>query len=179
MSPTSDFSPHLEPFSVRRLTIGDIDAMQGLLDQCLDYMLLVDGHAANLASTKEDFQFVPPNASQEDKYVYGILDEKKTLMGLLDSLRGYPEPGTWWIGLLLLEPQVRSQGLGEKIIKAFARYAKTNRAQVLMLGVVEENQRAYQFWSKMGFEFVRQTEPRQFGEKMQRLNVMKKRLEDE
>jgi ribosomal protein S18 acetylase RimI-like enzyme len=34
-----------------------------------------------------------------------------------------------------------------------------------MLGVVEENQAAYEFWQRLGFEFVRQTEPRQFGKK--------------
>jgi RimJ/RimL family protein N-acetyltransferase len=176
MKPTPDFTPHLEPFSVYRLSIGDIEAIQGLLDQCLDYMLLVDGHAANLPSTKEDFQFLPPSASQENKYVYGILDKKKALVGLLDTLRGYPEEGTWWIGLLLLVPHLRSQGLGEKTVEAFVRYAKTSGAQALMLGVVEDNQRAYRFWSKVGFELVRQTEPRRFGEKMQQVNILQKKL---
>jgi GNAT superfamily N-acetyltransferase len=156
--------------------VGDIEAIQGLLDQCLDYMLLVDGHAANLASTKEDFQFVPPSASPADKYVYGILDKKKALVGLLDTLRGYPQEGTWWIRLLLLEPQVRSQGLGEKVVQALAQYAQASGAHDLMLGVVEDNGRAYKFWSKVGFALIRQTEPRQFGEKMQRVNVMSRKL---
>jgi ribosomal protein S18 acetylase RimI-like enzyme len=172
-----DFDPGLEGYSVQRLTIGEIEAVQSLLDQCLDFMLLVDGHAASLKSTEEDFLFVPPGKSQEDKFVYGIFDPQNALVGLLDNLHGYPDESTWWIGLLLLAPQVRSQGLGRKVVEAFSEYAQASGAQALMLGVVEDNERAFKFWSKLGFEFVRQTEPQQFGEKTQRVNVMRKRLE--
>jgi ribosomal protein S18 acetylase RimI-like enzyme len=178
MKPSTDFDPGLEGVAVQRLTIGEIEAVQKLLDQCLDYMLLVDGHAADLKSTEEDFLFVPDGKSPEDKFVYGIFDPQNALVGLLDTLRGYPDEGTWWIGLLLLVPQVRSQGMGQKVVEALAGYAQTSGAQALMLGVVEDNERAYQFWRKLGFELVRQTEPQQFGEKTQRVNVMRKELLD-
>jgi GNAT superfamily N-acetyltransferase len=178
MNSSTDFDPYLEGVAVKRLTLGEIEAIHRLLDQCLDFMLLVDGHAADLKSTEEDFLFVPDGNSPEDKFVYGIFDPQNALVGLLDTLHGYPDESTWWIGLLLLAPQVRSQGLGQKLVEAFAEYAYASGAQALMLGVVEDNERAYQFWSKMGFEFVRQTEPQQFGEKTQRVNVMQKRLLD-
>jgi ribosomal protein S18 acetylase RimI-like enzyme len=176
MNKETDFNPDLEGHSVQRLTIGEIESVQSLLDQCLDFMLLVDGHAADLKSTEEDFLFVPDGKSPEDKFVYGIFDPQNALVGLLDTLHGYPDESIWWIGLLLLAPQVRSQGLGQKLVEAFAEYALTSGAQALMLGVVEDNERAYKFWSKMGFEFVRQTEPQQFGEKTQRVSVMQKEL---
>jgi ribosomal protein S18 acetylase RimI-like enzyme len=43
-----------------------------------------------------------------------------------------------------------------------------------MLGVVEENRAAYQFWQKLGFELVRKTEPRLFGRKTQAVYVMRR-----
>jgi len=171
-----DFYPGLEGYTVQLLTIGEIEAVQSLFEQCLDFMLLVDGHAADLQSIEEDFRFIPPGKAPEDKCVYGIYDQQNALVGLLDTLRGYPEEGTWWIGLLLLAPQVRSQGLGKKVVEAYAEYAQASGAQALMLGVVEDNERAYKFWSRMGFEFVRQTEPQQFGEKRQRVKEMRRRL---
>ena len=48
-----------------------------------------------------------------------------------------------------------------------------------MLGVVEESERAYRFWSKMGFEFVRETEPRPFKNKTQTVRIMRRELGDE
>lgn len=176
MNPSGDFDPALEGVTFQRLTIGEIEAIQKLLDQCLDFMLLVDGHAADLKSTEEDFLFVPDGKSPEDKFVYGIFDPQNALVGLLDTLHGYPDESAWWIGLLLLAPQVRSRGLGQKVVEALAGYAQTSGAQTLMLGVVEDNERATKFWMRLGFEYVRQTEPQQFGEKTQRVNVMRKRL---
>jgi ribosomal protein S18 acetylase RimI-like enzyme len=44
----------------------------------------------------------------------------------------------------------------------------------IMLGVVEENQEAYRFWQQLGFELVRQTEPRPFGKKIQTVYVMRR-----
>jgi GNAT superfamily N-acetyltransferase len=171
-----DFYPGLEGYTVQLLTIGEIEAVQSLFEQCLDFMLLVDGHAADLQSIEEDFRFIPPGKAPEDKCVYGIYDQQNALVGLLDTLRGYPEEGTWWIGLLLLAPQVRSQGLGMKLVEAFTEYVRVCGGKAIMLGVVEENERAYQFWSKMGFEFVRQTEPQQFGEKLQKVNIMRRTI---
>lgn len=45
-----------------------------------------------------------------------------------------------------------------------------------MLGVVEENTLAYTFWQNLGFEFIRETEPRHFGKKFQKVYVMRKTL---
>jgi ribosomal protein S18 acetylase RimI-like enzyme len=41
---------------------------------------------------------------------------------------------------------------------------------------VEENKLAYKFWNRMGFEFVRKIEPRQFGDKTQTVIVMRRML---
>jgi ribosomal protein S18 acetylase RimI-like enzyme len=66
--------------------------------------------------------------------------------------------------------------LGRKLVEAFAKYVRVCGGRAIMLGVVEENVRAYQFWSQMGFEFVRQTEPQQFGEKKQKVNIMRRTI---
>jgi hypothetical protein len=43
-----------------------------------------------------------------------------------------------------------------------------------MLGVVEENHSAIQFWSNNSFTVIRKTEPRKFGKKMQAVFVMRR-----
>ncbi len=176
MKTESAFNIGLQNYSVHRMSLEDIAAIQEVYDKCLDYMLLVDGHAADLNAVEEDFQSVPPGKSNEDKFVFGIADPQKGIVGLLDILRWYPDKTTWWIDTLLFIPESRSKSLGEKVIQGFVDYVRAGGAQGIMLGVVEENIRAYKFWIKMGFEFVRETEPRQFGNKMQRLKIMRRNL---
>ncbi len=163
-------------YSVRRLLVEDIGAIQGLFAKCLDYMLLVDGHAADPDAVAEEFQSVPPGKLYEDKFVFGIANRQGDLVGLLDTVRWYPDKTTWWIDTLLLVPEIRSQSVGQMVVQAFAEYVRANGGQAIMLGVVAENQRAFHFWKKMGFKRVRQTEPQQFGNKTQTVSIMRQTL---
>jgi RimJ/RimL family protein N-acetyltransferase len=163
-------------YSVHRLFPEDSQAIQELFEKCLDFMLLVDGHPAGPHAAEEELCDVPPGKSLDDKFVFGIVNLQNDLVGYLDVLRDYPDETTWWIGLLLIVPEIRSQGMGQKIVRGFADYVLANEGQTIMLGVVEENKLAYRFWERMGFEFVHTTEPRKFGEKIQRVNVMRRRL---
>ncbi len=45
-----------------------------------------------------------------------------------------------------------------------------------MLGVVDDNTRALQFWTRQGFERVRTTEPCPFGAKTHAVHVMRRAL---
>jgi len=161
---------------MHRLSLEDSGAIQELYEKCLDYMLLVDGHPASPNSGEEEFQDVPPGKSHDDKFVFGIVNQQNELVGLLDVLRWYPDETTWWIGLLLFAPEVRSQGLGQKVLQGFAEYVRASGAQEIMLGVVDENKLAYKFWSRMGFEFVHMRKPQQFGDKTQTVSVMRRML---
>jgi ribosomal protein S18 acetylase RimI-like enzyme len=170
------FEIRLQDHSVHQLFLEDIKAIQALYEQCLDYMLLVDGHPATPNGVEEDFLSLPAGRSREDKFVFGIANQQKEIVGLLDTVRGYPNDTTWWIGVLLFVPESRSRGLGEIVLRGFVEYARLSGAQAIMLGVVEDNIRAYKFWNSMGFEFVRDTEPRQFGDKTQTVKVMQRIL---
>jgi ribosomal protein S18 acetylase RimI-like enzyme len=95
---------------------------------------------------------------------------------MLEGVRGYPDETTWWIGLLALTPHVRRLGLGRKMVAGFCELARAEHRASIMLGVVEENEQAYRFWQQMGFELLRQSEPRQFGKKSHKVYVMRKVL---
>jgi ribosomal protein S18 acetylase RimI-like enzyme len=176
MKTDATFEINMQAYTVKRLSLEDIKAVQALCGKCLDYMLLVDGHPADPNEVEREFQEVPPGNLPEDKYVFGIVNIQDELVGLLDGVRSYPEPKVWWIGLLLLLPEVRSQGMGRKVLESFAEFVQANGGQAIMLGVVEENTRAWQFWGRAGFELVRVTEPRQFGNKTQTVRIMRRNL---
>jgi len=154
----------------------DIGIIQEVYEKCLDFMLLVDGRAASPESVKEDFNSVPPRKPLDDKYVFGIVNSRRGIVGLLDTLCWYPDQTTWWIDTLLFVPESRSQGLGEKVVEGFAQYARASGALAIILGVVDENNNAIKFWGRMSFELVRETEPRQFGNKLYILKIMHRLL---
>ncbi len=165
-------------YSVHRLRGEDVQALQTLYEACLDYMLLADGHPAGPHAAEEELKEVPPGRSADDKFMFGIVDSRNGLAGVLDVVRGYPEEGVWWIGLLLLLPGVRSQGVGQKVLDGFSEYVRGSGGNAILLGVVEENERAHRFWSKMGFELVRETEPQQMGNKTQTVRIMRREIKD-
>ena len=55
-----------------------------------------------------------------------------------------------------------------------SKYVETHGGTSIMLGVVEDNRAAYNFWQRSGFALQSKTEPRQFGRKVQAVYVMKK-----
>jgi len=172
------FEIDLSDYSVHQLSLEDVPALQALFEKCLDYMLLVDGHPAGPNAAAEEFQDVPPGKSLQDKFLFGIVDAKNELVGELDVMRAYPDESTWWIGLLLLDPQVRSRGIGERVLEGFCGHVKANGGKAIMLGVVAENEKAYRFWDRMGFELVQEREPQQFGNKTHVVRVMRRSLQE-
>lgn len=85
-------------------------------------------------------------------------------VGVLDAFYDYPDKGIWYIGLILIAPEVRNLGLGDRVLETFARQAKQAGAFELQLNVVEQNERAYTFWMRHGFAEVRRWRQR-FGER--------------
>jgi len=163
--------PH---FHVSQLGPEDCESLQKLFDRCADYALIVEGEAVSPTAARETFQAVPPGRSVNDKFMYGLLDRQGNILGLLEGMRHYPDEAIWWIGLLLLAPEVRAQGLGRKLVQSFCEYVHAQKGTSIMLGVVEENRSAYHFWQGQGFELVRQSEPRLFGRRTQVVYVMRK-----
>jgi GNAT superfamily N-acetyltransferase len=159
--------------SLERLDLADTPALQDLLERCADFSWLVEGQPPSPQAAQETQADLPPGKGLEDKFIYGIYWEN-TLVGVLDAVRGYPQEGVWWIGLLLLDPAQRGRGTGEQALHIFESWADRQGAQTLMLGVVEENQRGLQFWRRMGFELVETRPPRLFGQKEQLVLVMRK-----
>jgi ribosomal protein S18 acetylase RimI-like enzyme len=130
-----------------------------------DYTFLVTGEPPAPTEAADVFQAMPPGHTPDDMLKLGIRRDDERLLGILDLCRGYPAPGTWYIGLLLLHPDARGQGAGRAVIEALADFARTHGAQRLMLSVLEENVAALHFWSAVGFERIRTLPPRRFGVK--------------
>ncbi len=143
----------------------DAAVLQALFDACADFSDLIEGQPPAPTAAQEAFTDLPPGKTLDDKFLVGIFDPAGALVGVLDAIRAYPQPGTWFIGLLLLDPSQRGRGLGETVTRAFEEWAAAQGAREIGLGVVEANTGGYRFWARLGFTPVRTTPPRAFGRK--------------
>ena len=144
------------------LTPQDFPALQHLWNDSAEYVEVVYGRPPEPDEAQSVYEAGPEQGyGPQGKMFYGIKaagDDK--LIGVLDAFRNHPEPGVWYIGLLLLSPDTRESGLGRKIVEAFADAAQAHAATEIQLNVVEQNEGARRFWIKRGFTEVRRWQQR-------------------
>ncbi len=153
----------LPGYQVHLLGEETLPALQGLLERCRDYIQLVTGALPGSDAAEHMLADCPPGRSSEDKAVIGVINGDCNLVAVLDAIRNYPADGCWWVGLLLVEPTQRNQGLGRSIFQAFEQWVGLLGTKYVFLGVVEDNERASRFWQSLGFEVVEKQPPNHFG----------------
>jgi RimJ/RimL family protein N-acetyltransferase len=164
----------LAGYSVRRLKTLNAAELQDLYERCSDYHEMHEGFATRPSAGADELAMLPPGRSQEDKFSIGIYESTGPLIAYLDIVRGYPVENEWWIGLLMLDPEVRANGLGTRIFEAARDWAFSQGGQSIYLAVLEENKRAERFWRRQGFEEVRrQSHTSETGNKICQVIVMK------
>jgi len=170
----SGFEIDIPGYAVRSLKPEEVELLQRLYDRCADFGVLVEGQPFSPTAAQAEFRTIPDGKSLSDKWMFGLINPQGEIVGLLETVRHYPDETTWWMGLLMLAPELRGQGVGREVLRSFSEYVRLRGGKAIMLGVVEENRPAYLFWQKMGFKVVRKTEPRPFGKKMQMVYVMQR-----
>ncbi|SIQ50035.1 MULTISPECIES: GNAT family N-acetyltransferase [Acidiphilium] len=141
----------------------DREAVTELSAACADYALMVTGAPPTPQDGERFFQDCPPGRSLDTMLKLGVRGDSNTLRCLIDVVRDYPEPGIWYIGLLMVHPTDRRTGLGRSLIEGLARHAAGQGAQRLSLGVVEANNAALAFWTALGFTECRRTRGQRIG----------------
>jgi RimJ/RimL family protein N-acetyltransferase len=169
---SASFTLNRPNYSAKLLDPEDAVVLQKLYEQCTEFALLTDGHPPTPTAAREEFDAVPDGKTTQDKYIFGLFAQQNDLIGMIESIRCYPDNQTWWLGLMMLSPEQRSQGLGTEFYRAFENWVSAQGLKQISLSVVEANELGLQFWRSLGFEVIRKTEPRQFGNKTHAVYVM-------
>lgn len=139
-------------YFTKKLKQEDENTLQGLCERCSDYYTVVEGRNPSKEAAHEILTELPPNKEYKDKFVVGVCNQNAELVGVIDMVRDYPEKGEWMIGLLMIDPAERNNGLGRRIHQHLVEWASKSNGDKLRIGVVEGNHRAYFFWQKLGYE---------------------------
>ena len=140
-------------YKIRKLTDKDLRLIKNLCENCSDYYLLDQGKPAGPNATKDILKALPPNKTYEDKYVFGLFDEKDDLSALIDLIEGFPKDNTWMLGLFLVSPDKRRLGLGKYFHKEIVKLIKNKGAKTIRIGVLDDNLIALKFWKSLDYKF--------------------------
>jgi len=119
---------------------------------------------------------VPEGKPPDDLHLFGLCDFQERLVGVITALQHYPDDETWWIGLMLLAPDQRGQGLGAAFYRAFKQWLSNQGANYVALSAIADNAQGRAFWQRLGFNEIRQTAPRTMGQKTHVVHVFRRRL---
>lgn len=178
MDSSVNFPISLTGCRVEGLVPEDAARLQLLYEACADYAVMESGAPTAPDAAAAEFEAIPPNRTVADKFMFALLDPRGDIVGLLECVRGYPDDGCWWIGLLMLHPAERGRGTARMFFEAFADWAKRQGASRLELAVFDANRRADRFWRARGFHRIRSTEPRSIGIRTHVLHIMRLTLVD-
>ena len=81
-----------------------------------------------MSDADELFTDVPPSKRPEDQYVLGYRSEGQP-DAVAALLSDHPEPGEWYLGLILLDPHVRGRGFGREMYADLERWSAGRRAK--------------------------------------------------
>jgi GNAT superfamily N-acetyltransferase len=141
----------------------DFDAVEVVYREAADYRLLESGLTPEVAARA--FLEDRPPTGDEAPLKFGVLGNAGDLVAIGDLAFDFPERGDAYLGLLLLVPRARGQGLGPAIVDEMKRLARARGATRLLLGVLDDNERARVFWERQGFRWVKTSGPQVFGER--------------
>lgn len=129
---------------------ADRAAVAAFLDEAADYWLLADGAAPGPEAAADFFTQCPPGCDPAASHRLGLFHDAR-LSGLAELSFGFPAPGDAYLGLMILAPRLRGQGLGAGFLAHVETLARAAGAPTLFLAVIDANPRGRAFWESHGF----------------------------
>ena len=139
----------LPQWEIRPVGEDDFDAVLALLERCSDFFDL-SGVPITAESMRQDMAELPPRSTPERKH-YVALWKDGTPWMVLDLVEGWPRPKTLFVGLFVMDPSLRRQGVGRAVTAALLKAAKGAGFDRARLGCLLDNPVGHAFWQAMGF----------------------------
>jgi len=148
-------SPEMAGAQTIRLSEADLPRLSRLCRSCSAFYELIEGQPASEATAAEILGPLDPKYAPGTKHVWGV-EKGDKLIAVADLLQGYPSARDWCIGLLLVDPEHRQQGVGTRLCGAILHWMALHGASLVRLVVQQQNARARTFWERQGFTLERE-----------------------
>lgn len=128
----------------------DPSRLAELCRRCTDFFELVEGQPGGAETAAELLGPLPERVAAGTRRVFGI-ERGGDLIGVAELLDGYPGRSDWYLGLLVLVPELRRSGIGTDVWVGLREWMRRRKAAVVRLIVQKQNPEARTFWQRQGF----------------------------
>lgn len=140
--------------SAIKLHSVDISRLAELCRACTAFYELVEGQAPTDETAANILGPLDPEYADGIKHVWGI-EIHGDLVAVAELLQGHPTSCEWYIGLLLVNPQRRREGLGAQFCRMILDWIVLRGGTTVRLVVHQQNVAAQRFWQRQGFSAER------------------------
>jgi len=125
----------------------------GAIQECLEaapgYFVIAEGRPAAPGAAA---RLLAEAEADDRRRVYALVQgEGGPVVGVLDLLFHYPEPGVAHVALLLLRESLQGRGLGREAVTALEEALRAAAFAAVRLSVTDENDAARAFWERVGY----------------------------
>ena len=132
--------------------------LHSLLERCSDYYEMHEGCSTPSDAGEYELKADPKQVGNAELVVFALEDPGSgSLDAVLQFVKDLPKKGTWWIGLLVVAPELRSRGLGSALLRDFFGIAANEGVRNVKLSVSLRNPRGLRFWEREGFRDTQET----------------------
>ena len=98
---------------------------------------------------------LPPSGRKENYCLLAIRRKSDgKIVGTLEIYQGYPDEKTLWLGQLVIDKKLRSQGFGQEVVDGLKSWSISNEFEKVQIGVHLKNWSALKFWVANGFDKI-------------------------
>ena len=141
--------------SAIKLRSVDIPRLADLCLACTAFYELVEGRAPTVETAADILGPLNPEYAHGIKHVWGV-EMHGVLVAVAELLQGHPTTDEWYIGLLLVTPERRGEGLGAQFCRMILDWIALRGGATVRLVVHQQNVAAQRFWQKQGFSVERE-----------------------
>ena len=156
-------SPHSKPLQrimAEIVALSWPDDGAAVLDLCrraADYVRLEKGADPDMDYVQVEMTDAPQNVQPEHLWCWGYQHTDGQIDGIATCLKGFYRKQDWYLGLLLMAPTARGNGLGAQLAHHVIAQARSDAADCLRVAVLDTNPRARVFWERLGFAHEKST----------------------
>ncbi len=154
---------------------SDLNRVTEFYVEAPDYWELAEGYPPGFEKAKEFFGDIPPQCDPDEVHRLGFFLEER-LSGIADLFFGFPKHGDAYLGLMMLGPWARNQGIGKRFLDHVEELAQTGGAKRLYLAVMTNNPKGRAFWEREGFLATGLSGKSVVGDNQQELHRLVKQL---
>ncbi len=169
----------LPSLRVLRIGVAELPLLQQFFDANPAYFVSVQGEPAAAHEAHDEVHGeLPADFSFTEKLVLGWQQADGALAAMANVVTDLLATRVWHIGLFIVAIARHGSGDAQALHGSVERWAFSNGARWLRLGVVQGNQRAERFWAACGYAQVRMREGLVMGQRTNSVRVMVKPLDD-